>query len=361
MKAKTIVFAILIVVLLFGSLVVLPVFDPALGAEGADIARSIVGPGPVGFVEGISADIQDRIFKAVASAPAISVVQETKVKLPPVLAPGIPRNVVTADPQIGWQPYGPLVNGEPVMAQALVTPDPTRAYAAIVLVRIDLTKVELHMEPGVSEPSHSTQVQAALPNRGSIPPEDLGHLIAAFNGGFKAINGSYGMMTGGVTLLPPKQGLETIVQYKDMSLDILNWGVEVPRETVVSFRQNCPPLVDNGQIPSDVNIENSSLWGFTVGNKVITWRTALGITKDRRYLIYAVANASTVATLAQTMKEAGAENAMQLDINKYYVHFVTFQTVNGHLAAVRLLNTMADDPTSFLTPRSRDFFYLTLR
>jgi hypothetical protein len=49
-------------------------------------------------------------------------------------------------------------------------------------------------------------------------------LLAAFNGGFKAIHGHYGMMVDGTTLLPPTDGLATIALRADGTIQIGQWG-----------------------------------------------------------------------------------------------------------------------------------------
>ena len=141
------------------------------------------------------------------------------------------------------------------------------------------------------------------------------------------------------------------------------WGQDMgPSPDIVAFRQNCPPIIQNGQISPEVYVDNHLIWGQTVGNREITWRTAVGLSQDGRYLIYAVGNGTTVQTLAQALQQAGAYNAMQLDINRPFAHFVTYQR-SGSLAtgltAVPLLNQMENDPTLYLVPHSRDYFYLT--
>ena len=64
--------------------------------------------------------------------------------------------------QIGWQSYGPETNDGPVMRVyiCLIRNDP----AGVVLVRIDLSKLQLHMVPDTLEPSHSSQVVHAISN-----------------------------------------------------------------------------------------------------------------------------------------------------------------------------------------------------
>jgi hypothetical protein len=133
---------------------------------------------------------------------------------------------------------------------------------------------------------------------------------------------------------------------------------------MVAFRQNCPPLIENGQINPQVNVENQALWGNTIGNKQVAWRTGLGLTRDGRYLIYAVGNATSVPTLAYALQQAGAYTAMQLDINRPFARFVTYQqtgSATSPLKAVPLLAQMENDPTLYLAPHARDFFYLTIR
>jgi Phosphodiester glycosidase len=383
--------------------IVLPAVSPSAGARGADLLRSVLGPRPVATLESVSFQIQDTFNRFLSSVnggkPQISIDQQNLTqqsapipslllrRQPPALptptsapadsptapipnaqntavsAPG--TDVVSAFPQVGWQNYGPHVNGQPAMAQALLTPDPQRPYAGIALVRIDLSKLQLHMEPGFLEPSHTATVQNAIPGLGMIPATDQSVLAAGFNGGFRAINGQYGMVINGVMLLPPLPGIATVAIYKDGHVQIGTWGQDmfpgIP--DMIALRQNCPPLLQNGQINPQVSIDNRALWGNTVGNSTITWRTGLGITQDGSYLIYAVGNGTSVATLAQALQDAGAYNAMQLDINRHYAHFVTYQPSPGssHLTAVQLLDQMESDPTLYLVAHSRDFFYLTTR
>lgn len=369
---------------LVGALAILPAISPAMGAQVADALRAVLGPQPVGNIESISFQIEDTINQFIArqnggklqialnqnaipssagqAVTAVGTTDQNK-NLPQKVDKPAQDNVVTAAPQIGWQAYGPAVNGAPVMAQALVTPDPARSYAGVALVRIDLSRLQLHMMPGFLEPSHSAMVQHAFPNLGLTPASDQGRLIAAFNGGFKAVNGNYGMMVNGVTLLRPLPGIATIAIYRDGHVQIGAWGKDLlPSQDIVAYRQNCPLILQNGQLNPEVAVDNRMVWGQTIGNRDVTWRTAIGITEDGRYLIYAVGNASNVQTLAQALQVAGAYSAMQLDINHHYAHFVTYQATGNAatpLTAVQFLSQMENVPNIYLVPHSRDYFYLT--
>jgi hypothetical protein len=246
--------------------------------------------------------------------------------------------------------------------------DPVRSFAGVALVRIDLSRLALHIMPGFIEPAHPSGIGKAIPNLGSIPQEDQEKLVAAFNGGFKGVHGRYGMMVNGFTLLQPVEGLATIAYYQDGSVRIGTWGSDIfLTSDMVAFRQNCPPLIQAGQLNPALSTGTQKGWGFT-NNSDITWRTGLGITQDGRYLIYAVGNGTDVKFLAEALQDAGAYNAMQLDINQYYAHFVTYTKGNdpatpaaGQWIIKRLLDQMNNDLDLFLAPYPRDFFYLTLR
>ncbi len=369
--------AMLLAAMTTSALAIIPVISPSAGAQTADVLRALLGPSIVASIETASFRIQDaanqRLYALTGSRPGISVgtMQSASPAKPGnsliLLAPHSGRatandgSAVTAQPQIGWQAYGPTVKGAPAMAQAVLNLDPQRPYAGIALVRMDLSQMQLHVMPGFLEPSHTAIIQKEIPNAGLTPASDVSHLVAGFNGGFKAINGQYGMMVNGVTLLPPVPGIATLAIYKDGHVQIGTWGSDLNYSPdMIAFRQNCPPIIQAGQINTQVAVDNRVIWGSTIGNKEITWRTAVGLSQDGRYLIYAVGNATTVSTLAQALQEAGAYNAMQLDINQHYAHFVTYQAgTDGSPHAVQLLTQMENIPTLYLVAHSRDYFYLT--
>jgi hypothetical protein len=67
-------------------------------------------------------------------------------------------------------------------------------------------------------------------------------------------------------------------------------------------------------------------------------------------------------TLAKAIQAVGAYQAMQLDINNYYVIFTRFEDKNGQLIALPLLSDeIIDNVGRFLDSYSRDFFYITSR
>ena len=382
-------------------LVAVPAASPATGAETADFLRSIFGPEPVAQIESLSYWMRDAINRSLPSphngTPQVNWSSSAQVdlgrlanipdpmptilpdaQLPQVQTVGTPglaptaaveqsqipptSDVVTAAPQIGWQAY------EPLMARTILMVDPNRSYAGVALVRIDLSGLRLHIMAGFIEPAHPSGIDKVIPNLGMVSPQDQDKLVAAFNGGFKALHGHYGMMVDGITFLQPVDNIATVAVYQDGSVQMGAWGRDLlSSPDIVAFRQNCPPLIDAGQINPALSTDVRKSWGFT-NNSDITWRTGLGITQDRRYLIYAVGNGTTAQFLAEALQKAGAYMAMQLDINQYYAHFVTYSNTNNPpsslgdpLTAEPLLDEMIDIRKLFLVPYPRDFFYLTLR
>jgi hypothetical protein len=384
-----------------GGLVCIPIVSPATGAAVADWLRGIIGPQATAEIESLAFNLQDVFNRAryqvsggqsqlnwdnPANTPANAAapqspspahsaikpvtnrptVQDAPARTPSLtIQPSV--NAVTAPSAVtGWQAFGAIAaNGDPIMARAVVQPDPARPYAQAALVRIDLSKVQLHLVAGTVEPI-AVKGTPPVARPGDIPASDQtgGRLLAAFNGGFKAIHGGYGMqLENGVTLRPPLAGMATIGLYSDGSVRIGAWGRDIQSGGgLIAFRQNCPLLVDAGQINPHVNDENRKEWGYTVKNLDTTWRSGVGLSQDGRFLIYAAGNSLTVEALAHALQQAGAEYAMQLDINGYYTRFVTYSATAGQpLTAYKLLKEMTGDPTQFLRPYDRDFFYIVSR
>jgi hypothetical protein len=180
-----------------------------------------------------------------------------------------------------------------------------------------------------------------------------GRLLATFNSGFKHTDGQGGFFSRGRLSEPLAQGQGTIVATRGGPFDVRAWrdGTR-PGAEVLLARQNLRLIVDRGR-PTP-NLGNGPEWGFTVNNEVLVWRSGVGV--DRRgNLIYAAANHLTVRSLARTLAHAGAVRAIELDINSFWVSFITY-TRGGARGARNLLPDMTRPATRYLTPDDRDFF-----
>ena len=247
-----------------------------------------------------------------------------------------------------WAQTAPLVGGKPPV---LVTTFRTEVdYPRIVAYAawFDHTRTSLAFYPGRYEPPRA-------PVRGplSVPAGERWRLLATFNAGFTYIDGGNGSSIDGRSYEPLKDGLATLVGYRDGRVQIVTWKGGPNAGTGVAFaRQSLPPIVWNGKLNPALN--DSSQWGATLGNAVRVWRTGVGI--DRRgNLIYAAADDQTVITLAQILRRAGAVRAMQFDINPEWPSLITYRHEGG-LVPTKIVPNPMQAATRYLVPDDRDFF-----
>jgi phosphodiester glycosidase len=262
------------------------------------------------------------------------------LRIKPVFAKPLPGEGV-------WRRTGPQVDGRPPV---LVTTFRSEvAYPRIVayVAWFDHTRTALAFYPGRYEPPNA-------PIRGpmSIPYGQRWRLLATFNGGFTYIDGHNGSSIDGLTYEPLKDGLATLIGYRNGRVDIKTWsGASNAGPQVAFARQSLPPIIQNGKLNPALN--DSSQWGYTLGNAVRVWRTGVGI--DRRgNLIYAAANDQTVTTLARILQRAGAVRAMQFDINPEWPTLITYTHHHGLVPAKVVPNDM-QPATRYLVPDDRDF------
>lgn len=244
---------------------------------------------------------------------------------------------------------------EMVMAYTFVRPDDTRPYSVVTIAQLDMKKMRLGIVAGTKEPGG----KVGNPGPGLVPEDIVSgdKLVAAFDGGFQYRDGQYGMIVGDKTFLPLQNDLGTIVGYKNGDIKIINYTGQNLGSDVEFVRQNCPILVQDGQI-ADQDINNKKLWGRTMTTDIYTWRTGLGITKNRN-LLFAVGNNLTPTTLAKSLQMAGAQNAMQLDINPNWVRFNIFYPLgHGQYNSKPLTRDLKDGAAEYLHGYSKDFFYV---
>ncbi len=117
---------------------------------------------------------------------------------------------------------------------------------------------------------------------GQVPRVDsvISNLVGAFNGGFQATHGEFGMMADGVVYLPPKPYAATVARMDDGSTGFGTWPNDdsIP-DTITSFRQNLTPLIVNDQ----VNPYHRTWWGGVPPgweDATRTVRTGLCLTRE---------------------------------------------------------------------------------
>jgi hypothetical protein len=262
--------------------------------------------------------------------------------------------ILPADPGEGvWHPARAGLGSAPPLSN-----EPDYPRVVIGLAWIDTKRTQVSLIPGRLEPTVS------LPSRAmEVPPSTRSRLLATFNSGFKLSDsggslGSAGYVLDGHTYAPMKNGLATLIGYRDGRINILNWthGATAPA-SVLYARQNLPLIVDHG-LPS-AQLSNNSLWGATIGGAVLVSRSGVGIDRHGN-LIYVAGADQTTTSLADALIRAGAVRAMELDINPYWVSFITYSGF-GALGPSNLLPDMQRSNLRYLTPDDRDFFAVYLR
>jgi hypothetical protein len=266
--------------------------------------------------------------------------------LAPVVHPALPGEGV-------WIP-GETWSGSsaPVqITQLRSDPNYPRMVAGVAWIDPARTTIALYpgrLEPSVSLPRGSMEVPAGLRPR----------LLATFNSGFKLEDSGGGFAVNGETYAPMRLGMATLIGYANGRVDVQAWtgGSGVPA-SIEFARQNLALIVEGGR--PNPNLSDGPMWGVTVGNAIRVWRSGIGVDAEG-HLIYAAADNQTVGSLAQILIRAGAIRAMQLDINSYWVSFVTYGQPDAGSPS-NLLPDMTRPATRYLTPDDRDFFAVYAR
>jgi hypothetical protein len=376
---------------------------PGLGPALADGTRAVLGPGAVAWAEDVAYDVQDRIDRwrykdakpktfweppaAQAPAPVAPAPAPSGTDWP--CAPGEPppfpyKHCVPgplANPTFPPPPFSAPVAGvaaagdgawipigdgnAPIMVKGVVHPDPKRNFAAVAVVAIDLTRADLHLVAGTQEPASDKVPSEHRP--GLVPREVFGELLAAFNGGFKATHGHYGMMLDGETLIPPRDVGCTVSLYKDGAIRIRTWPAVKETEGEMSgYRQTPPCLVEQGKVNNALeSVEYNKNWGATVSGETVIRRSAVGLDKTGHVLFYGIGEACTAQSLAHAMHAVGAEDAAQLDVNYSYPRFLFYDKPEGSeppkVSATLIPGIKYQKAEYTGAPELRDFFYLTRR
>lgn len=272
------------------------------------------------------------------------------------LTPIVQANFVSQKDEGVWKNFRlSMFPNKEVLAYTFIRPDPARPFAYVTLIQLDMKELRIGAVAGTQQPAGVI----GIPGPGKIPSGIVSgnRLVAAFNGGFQYRDGAYGMIVGNTTYLPLKKDLATLVSYTNGKLDLIDYQNQNIGGKIDFVRQNCPMLVAGGQIATYSDV-NRRLWGRTPTTSIYTWRSGLGITKNGN-LIYAVGNNLIPDSLALAMKMGGAINAMQLDINPYWVRFNIFDLQgSGTYSVSTLMKGIYDGSHAFLNGYQKDFFYI---
>ena len=192
-------------------------------------------------------------------------------------------------------------------------------------------------------------------DRPSVRPQ----LLAVFNSGFKMEDAQGGYYDSGRYARPLRAGAATLWITSDGVPHVGQWGRDgTLTPNVVEARQNLDLIVDGGQPAPGVQANDPAKWGWTLGNKVLVWRSGLGETANGA-LVYVGGPGLSVYSLAELLVRAGAVRAMELDINSDWVDFFTYApgppgSPAGDLSVNKLLADMYPSTYNYLSASSRD-------
>ncbi len=274
-------------------------------------------------------------------APSGTAAEYRPARVPALLHPALAGEGV-------WRATRRGLRADPPVLLTTLRDQPEYPRVVAALAWIDTARTRLTLDPGRLEPS------VPVP-RGSmdVPRAARSRLLATFNSGFKLADDNGGFVLHGHTYATMHDGQGTLVGYADGRVDVVDWSYGATAPPSVSFaRQNLPLIVDAGR--PNPNLANDAEWGATVGNAVLVWRSAVGVDRHGN-LIYAAGEDQTVASLARALIRAGAIRAMELDINSYWVSFITYGAP-GAADPRNLLPSMERPDTRYLEPDDRDFF-----
>ncbi|MCB9667276.1 MAG: hypothetical protein H6715_04040 [Myxococcales bacterium] len=398
--------------------------QPGMITWVVDTVRNVswIGPGPIEWLEHRVFGIKDwweRVYYAIRGDDSA---QEAADDMG--LAPSSARALLTApDPELKWPPpalepnLSPSIRGEgawvPVLNdpfvnsfprapaafyQTFVRADPERPFARVYIVLFDPRQVQLHIVMGTKEPESATGETGT----GQIPrdPATLRHLVAAFNGGFQALHGEFGMMADGRVYLPPKPWAATVAVYDDGSVGMGSWPAplgderaydegeatrQIPKN-MVAMRQNLTSVVEDGVY----NPWKRWWWGaapLTASEQTYIDRTGLCLTTEG-HLAFFWGQSMGAEALGEAMLMARCVRGIHLDMNSKHTGLEFYKVFAPNTVKPPLTEELDDaraeipvpDAPGFVVrsrkavrtmgtmrfPRwirrdPRDFFYLTLK
>ena len=303
---------------------------------------------------------------AVETAPVREPVATTTTPQPaqPFPPPDIePPSIRSAEPGDGqWKPLGesPPGGAAALLYTALIHPHVSSRFITLSLVAIDLTRARIEFVPGVDD-----VVRQQVPFvPGLVPERDRAGLVAAFNGGFMPQHGRWGMRVGETTLLPPREPGCTIALTAADRVEIRSWPALASRSGELrALRQTPPCLLEEGEVHPDLIAGRERAWAGHTPGIVTRRRSALGVSKDGKTLLYALGVECSPKLLATGLRAAGAASAAQLDINWNWTRFLLFAAdSNGKPRVTTTLAEVDHTKRDYVEAASkRDFFYVVRR
>lgn len=362
---------------------------PWMGPLVANTLRATIGKENVTRLEEFVYSIEDRVNQTFKSGdapkaywkvpakgpataakpppdPAPSKANEKKEEILSPFNPPIPGPVHkswSAEGDGQWVPVTDPRRPEetPRLFKTLLHPDSSRSWAELFVVAVDLRQVSVLPVMGYQEPRSTKKEAEEYVRTAKIPKEHYDALLAAFNGGFMAEHGQYGVYFDNIVFIDPKDDACTLARFQDGSFTVASWStIKDEKDKMSWFRQAPNCMYENGKMHPALKVHHARKWGATLDGNTVIRRSAVGISRDKQILYVGISNHTTAKVMAHGMHHAGADAVAQMDVNWSYPKFVTFEEKkDGLLYPIALADGFEFSDKLYLRERSmRDFFYL---
>jgi hypothetical protein len=242
------------------------------------------------------------------------------------------------------------VNGVPAARVASLRPDSLHTSYYVQVVWMDPTLLSFRLHPGYKVPGPNITPD----NR--LTPTEIDAVLATFNSGFLMTDAQGGYWQSGQSIVDLRQGAASMVLTTDGHVRVEAWPGGAPSSDTAAVRQNLDMVIENGVVSPAVSQASAAVWGKTVGNAAYVWRSGIGVRADGS-VVFVVGPAMNISTLAGILQDAGAVNAMELDINPSWTNYITYSHPSPGTASPTVLPpaNSAVNPNRYLQPSSRDF------
>jgi hypothetical protein len=246
-----------------------------------------------------------------------------------------------------WTPQVRLA-GTPVVWSASFHPLTSTPSVKVVAAVIDQARLTAALYNGFQLPGGGPWKNGDHVETAARPA-----LMLAFNGGFlfKHITGGY--YTEGRTVKPLQNGQATLGVRKDGRLVLGIYGKDMTNDgNWLSFRQNLPPIVENGQ--RSLSKYPGTYWGNNFHSVDLDYRSAICNRSDGK-LMYVVMGMVRIGTLADELAALGCTTAMELDINGHWPQFAWYTGFGTTQRSGQLLDNRMWKPFRYVTKSEKDF------
>ncbi|MGH9006752.1 MAG: hypothetical protein ACRDV6_03405, partial [Acidimicrobiales bacterium] len=286
----------------FGSTLADPANGSSIGARAAEWFRGHGAASAVNWVENLWYSHHQ---PPVGGAPPKGEIRIPRGLVAPVpvgpshLDPPKPMTPLASPAQPGegsWSPAGRLVEGVPSLYTTELRPDPVHTSQVVGVAWMDTKLLHATLYSGSIIPGGGPFTHSA-----PITADAAMSVVTAFNSGFLMSNAQGGYYTDGRTEVPLRDGAASFVVDANGTATVGQWGRDVSMTPgVISVRQNLDLLVDGGHPVAGLNSNDTSHWGFTLGNQIYVWRSGVGVTADGA-LVYVGGPSLNITSLANVL------------------------------------------------------------